>query len=286
MNLTRTLNNAKILGLLTGMTGLFLAGGLLIGGTTGMIIGLFFAGIMNFGSYWYSDKIVLKMYNAEKVEPAERPHLYNSVERLSKNAEIPMPKLYISDMNVPNAFATGRNPEHGVVCVTQGLLRDLEKNEVEAVIAHELAHIKNRDTLINAAVATIAGAIAVIAEMVFWSSLFAGRDQEGELLSALAFMILTPLIATVIRMSISRKMEFRADSDAVKIHGQKEGLSDALRKISSANERKRRGHNSKIQEAGSNMFIYNPFSSDKVTKLFSTHPGLEARLANIKASSL
>ncbi len=286
MNLTRTLNNAKILGLLTGMTGLFIAAGFLIGGTTGMIIGLFFAGIMNFGSYWYSDRIVLKMYNAEKVKPDERSQLYTSVEQLAENADIPMPDLYISDMNAPNAFATGRNPEHGVVCITQGLLRNLETDEIEAVVAHELAHIKNRDTLINAVVATIAGSIAVIAELVFWSALFAGRDQEGELLSAMAFMILTPLIATVIRMSISRKMEFRADSDAVKIHGQREGLSNALRKISSANERQRRGHNSKVQEAGSNMFIYNPFASDKFTKLFSTHPDLDSRLENIEASSL
>lgn len=251
-----------------------------------MIVGLFFAGIMNFGSYWYSHKLVLKMYNAEEITREERPDLYNSVEELAENAGLPMPDLYVSDMKVPNAFATGRNPEHGVVCLTQGLLRDLNHEEVEGVIAHELAHIKNRDTLINAVVATIAGAIAVIAEMVFWSAMFSGRDQEGELLSALALMILTPLIGGLIKAMISRRMEFRADSDAVKIQGRREGLSSALKKISSANERQTKKHNSKIQEAGANLFIYNPFSSDKLTRFFSTHPSLDKRLENIEASSL
>ena len=282
----RILNNAKILGLLSILTGLFIGAGYLIGGTGGMILGLVFAGVMNFGSYWYSHKIVLKIYNAEKIERSDRPELYDSVEKLANNAEIPVPDMYISDMKVPNAFATGRNPEKGVVCVTQGLLRELDHGEVEGVIAHELAHIKNRDTLINAVVATVAGALAIMAEMVFWGAMFSGRDQEGELMSAMAMMVLTPIIATVIRTSISRKMEFRADSDAVKIHGNREGLSSALRKISSANERKRTKHNSRVQEAGSNLFIYNPFSSDKITKFFSTHPPLEDRLENIEASNI
>jgi len=286
MKLNRMVNNAKIFGLLTGLTGLFLAAGFLIGGTSGMVIGLILAGVMNFGSYWYSHKIVLRMYNAEEVTRNQNPELYDSVERLSKNADLPMPELYISDMDVPNAFATGRNPEHGVVCVTRGLLRDLNQDEIDGVVAHELAHIKNRDTLINASVATIAGAIAVLAEMVFWGAMFSGRNREGELMSALAFMILTPFIATLIKMTISRKMEYRADSDAVKIHGQKEGLSSALKKISSASERQTRKHNSKVQEAGANLFIYNPFSSDKITRFFSTHPGLENRIENIEKSEI
>ena len=282
----RILNNAKILGLLSILTGLFIGAGYVIGGAGGMVIGLLFAGAMNFGSYYYSHKIVLKMYNAEKISRDERPELYNAVETLAENAGLPVPDLYISDMNVPNAFATGRNPEHGVVCITQGLMRDLEQDEIEGVIAHELAHIKNRDTLINAVVATFAGAIGIIAEMVFWGSLFSGRDEEGEMVSALAFMILTPLIATLIKTMISRKMEFRADSDAVKIHQKREGLSSALRKISSANERKTSQHKSKVKEAGSNMFIYNPFSSEKITRFFSTHPPLEDRLENIEASKI
>lgn len=286
MDFNRTLNNAKILGLLSVLTGAFLTVGYFIGGTSGMIIGLVLAGIMNLGSYWFSDKIVLKIYKAEEVSREDRPELYEAVENLAENAGIPVPDLYISDMDVPNAFATGRNPEKGVVCVTKGLLRDLDQDELEGVIAHEMAHIKNRDTLINAVVATIAGAIAIIAEMVFWGALFSGRDEEGEMLSALAFMILTPLIATIIRTAISRKMEFRADSDAVKIHENKEGLSSALRKISSANERKNSRHKSKVEEAGANLFIYNPFSSEKVTRLFSTHPPLEKRLENIEDSSI
>jgi len=286
MNLNRTLNNGKILGLLSVLTGLFIGAGYLIGGTTGMVIGLLFAGVMNLGSYWYSHKIVLKMYNATEVTREERPDLYARVEELADNAGLPMPDLYISDMSVPNAFATGRNPEHGVVCLTQGLLSNLNSEEADGVIAHELAHIKNRDTLVNAVVATVAGAIAIIAEMVFWGALFSGRDEEGELMSALAFMILTPLIATVIKLMISRKMEYRADSDAVKIQGQKEGLSNALKKISSANERPTRQHNSKVEEAGANLFIYNPFSSEKITRFFSTHPSLEKRLENIEASEV
>jgi len=286
MDFSRTLNNAKILGLLTTLTGLFIAAGYLIGGTFGMVIGLLFAGVMNFGSYWYSHKIVLKMYDATEVTREERPELYSSVEKLAENADVPMPELYISDMSVPNAFATGRNPENGVVCVTQGLLSSLEQEEIDAVIAHELAHIKNRDTLVNAVVATIAGAIAILAEMVFWGALFSGRQRQGELMSAMAFMILTPLIASLIKLTISRKMEYRADSDAVKIHGQREGLKNALKKISSANERPTRSHNSKIEEAGANLFIYNPFSSDKITKYFSTHPQLEDRLNNIEKSKL
>lgn len=286
MNFNRILNNTKILGLLSVLTGLFIGAGYLIGGTSGMVIGLLFAGVMNFGSYWYSHKLVLKIYGAEKIEKGDRPELHESVQRLAENAGIPVPDLYISDMNVPNAFATGRNPEKGVVCVTQGLLRELDHEEVEGVIAHELAHIKNRDTLINAVVATVAGALAIMAEMVFWGALFSGRDEEGEMLSALAFMILTPLIATLIRTMISRKMEFRADSDAVEIHQKREGLSSALRKIRSANERKTSQHKSKVQEAGANLFIYNPFSSEKITRFFSTHPPLEDRLENIEASKI
>lgn len=286
MDFNRTLNNAKILGLLSILTGVFLTVGYLIGGTSGMIIGLVFAGIMNLGSYWFSDRIVLKIYRAEEVNREDRPELYDAVENLAENAGISVPDLYISDMDVPNAFATGRNPEKGVVCLTKGLLRDLEQDELEGVIAHEMAHIKNRDTLINAVVATIAGAIAILAEMVFWGAMFSGRDEEGEMLSALAFMILTPLIAAIIRSAISRKMEFRADSDAVEIHGDKKGLSSALRKISSANERKNSRHKSKVEEAGANLFIYNPFSSEKVTRLFSTHPSLDKRLDNIESSSI
>ncbi|MFQ3275647.1 MAG: heat shock protein HtpX [Candidatus Nanohaloarchaea archaeon] len=278
--------NAKIFGFLSVLTGVFLGVGYLIGGTGGMIIGLFFAGLMNFGSYWFSDKIVLKMYGAEPLSEEEYPELHDKVAELAEKAGIPKPKLYRNSMEVPNAFATGRNPEKGVVCVTQGLLNQLEKDEVEGVIAHELAHIKNRDTLINALVATVAGAVAMIAELAFWSSLFTG-EEEGEMISALAFMIVTPIIATIIRMAVSRTMEFRADSEAVRIHGSKEGLSNALQKISSSNKGyKSKKHVSKVQESGANLFIENPFSSDKLTRYFSTHPPLEERLENIESTEV
>jgi heat shock protein HtpX len=278
--------NLKIFGFLTVLTGVFLGVGYAIGGTGGMIIGLVFAGLMNFGSYWFSDKIVLKMYGAEPLSEEQYSDLHRKVEELAEKAGIPKPKLYKNSMTVPNAFATGRNPDKGVVCVTQGLLDQLEKDEVEGVIAHELAHIKNRDTLINAVVATIAGAVAVLAEMAFWSSLFTG-EEEGEMISALAFMIVTPIIATIIRMAVSRTMEFRADSEAVKIHGSKEGLSNALKKISASNKgHKSREHVSKVHETGSNLFIENPFSADKMTKYFSTHPPLEKRLENIESTEM
>lgn len=278
--------NLKIFALLTFLTAIFVSVGYAIGGTGGMVIGLVFAGIMNFGSYWFSDKIVLKIYGAEPLDEEEYPELHHTVEQLARKAGIPKPRLYRSSMDVPNAFATGRNPEKGVVCVTQGLLDQLEKDEVEGVIAHELAHIKNRDTLINAVVATLAGALSVLAEMAFWSSLFTDEDA-GEMFSALAFMIVVPIIATLVRLAVSRSMEFRADSEAVRIQGNKEGLSDALQKISSSNKSYRsRKHVSKVQEAGANLFIENPFSADRVTKYFSTHPPLDERLQNIRETEM
>ena len=278
--------NFKIFSLLSVLTGLFLGVGFLIGGRIGMIIGLIFAGLMNFGSYWFSDKIVLKMYGAEKLEESENPELHKKVEKLAREAGIPKPRLYINNMQVPNAFATGRNPEKGVVCVTQGLMDTLEDDEVEGVIAHELAHIKNRDTLINAVVATVAGAVGLIAEMAFWGAMFGGREEQGEMASALTLMILTPLIATIIRMAVSRSMEFRADSEAVKISQNKQGLSSALEKITESSSRPLQRHASRSQEAGANLFISNPFSGDKITKWFSTHPPLQERLDNIEETQL
>lgn len=277
--------NMKIFALLTVLTAVFVSAGYAIGGAGGMLIGLVFAGLINFGSYWFSDKLVLKIYGAEPLSEEEYSELHDTVEELAGKAGIPKPRLYRSSMDAPNAFATGRSPEKGVLCVTQGLLDQLEKEEVEGVMAHELAHIKNRDTLINAVVATLAGAIAMIAELGFWSSLFTD-EEAGEMFSALAFMITVPLIATLVRMAVSRSMEFRADSSAVKIQGSREGLSSALQKINRAAQAKPRGHTSKVQEAGSNLFIYNPFSSDSITKYFSTHPPLEERLENIESTEV
>ncbi|MFB6158733.1 MAG: zinc metalloprotease HtpX [Candidatus Nanohalobium sp.] len=274
--------NFKIFTLLSILTGVFLGTGYILGGTGGMVIGLVFAGLMNLGSYWFSDKLVLKMYGAQELSEEEHSDIHSMVERLSREAGVPKPRVYINDMEAPNAFATGRNPEKGVVCVTQGLLNVLNEKEIEGVIAHELAHIKNRDTLVNAVVATIAGALGLLAEMAFWSSIFTGREEDGEMFSALALMVLVPIIATVIRLAVSRSMEFRADSDAVKISGSRQGLSSALQKINDYASRKPRRHVSRQQEAGANLFIENPFSSDSITKYFSTHPPLDERLDNIE----
>lgn len=273
--------NLKLFGLLSILTGLFLAVGFAVGGETGLVMALIFAGVFNFGSYWFSDKIVLKMYGAEPISEEDNPELHSTLARLSENAGIPKPRLYRNSMAVPNAFATGRSPKKGVVCVTDGLMEQLNDKEVAGVIAHELAHIKNRDTLINAAVATIAGAVAVLAEMAFWGAMFSRDDDLGEMVGSLAFMIVTPIIATLIRLSISRKMEYRADSSAVRIQGNREALQSALKKISSSNKHSKYKA-SKIQESGSNLFIENPFSGDRLTGYFSTHPPLENRLENIR----
>lgn len=275
------INQAKILILLSTLTGLFIGAGLYIGGTAGMLIGFGLALVMNFGSYWYSHKIVLKIHGAEEMKEDEYSEYHEMLEKLSEQADIPKPKLYKNDMQVPNAFATGRNPENGIVCLTEGLMNQLEMEEIEGVVAHELAHIKNYDTLINAVVATLAGALAIGARIVFYSAMFSGNRNRGQLLSSLAFMILVPLIATMMKFAISRQMEYRADSTAVKIHGQKRGLTNALEKISSSND-KTRTKASQVKESSSNMFIYNPFSGDKLTKYFTTHPQLEQRIENIQ----
>lgn len=276
-------SNLKILTLLSVLTAIFISAGYYLGGAGGMIIGLAFAGLMNLGSYWFSDKVVLKIYGAKPLPESEHQEIYEAVRRLSENAGIPEPDLYYSSMEAPNAFATGRSPKKGVVCLTKGLMEQLEQDEIEGVIAHELAHIKNRDTLVNAVVATIAGAISILAEMAFWGALFSGREENGEAFSAIAFMILTPVIALLIRTAVSRTMEFRADSHAVQFHGSKQSLSSALKKINQANkDYKPSRRANKVQEVGSNLFIENPFSSDKLTRFFSTHPPLEARLENIQ----
>lgn len=276
-------SNLKIVTLLSVLTAVFISAGYYLGGAGGMLVGLAFAGIMNLGSYWFSDKVVLKIYGAEPLPEDQYREIHKAVRRLSENADIPEPKLYHSSMKAPNAFATGRSPKKGVVCLTDGLLETLDKEEIEGVISHELAHIRNRDTLVNAVVATIAGAVSILAEMAFWGALFSGREENGEAFSAIAFMILTPVIALLIRTAVSRTMEFRADSQAVKIHGSKTALSSALKKINSANKNYSPARRtSKYQEVGSNMFIENPFSGDKLTRFFSTHPPLEARLENIR----
>jgi len=275
--------NMKVFGLLTILTAVFLGSGYLLGGNLGLIVALIFAGLVNFGSYWFSDKLVLKVYRAESISEEENPWIHEELKKLSENAGIPKPRLYRNSMKVPNAFATGRSPEKGVVCVTDGLMEQLEEEEIAGVIAHELAHIKNRDTLVNAVVATLAGAVAVLARIAFWGAIFTGDRSRGKVFASLAFMILVPIIAVLIRFAISRSVEFRADSTGIKIHGQKEELSNALKNISSANTGSKYKA-SRVQEVGSNLFIENPFSGDSLTRFFSTHPTLDKRLENIEAT--
>jgi len=304
------LSHFKIFGLFTILTAVFIAIGGVLAGTRGLFLGLGLAGVMNLASYWFSDKIVLKLYKAEEISPEQAPDLHQALEQLAQGAEIPKPKLYKSAMELPNAFATGRSPSKGIVCVTQGLLNELELEEIKGVLAHELSHIKHRDTLINAIVATVAGAIAILARLAFWSSLFAGGEDNGEAFASLALMILTPIIALLIRSAISRTMEFRADTSAVKIHQQKEGLANALKKISQATERKmkasgsaqslsvgrrgrirgsrrsRRKEYSELHKVSSHLLINNPFSGDNIARFFSTHPSLDKRLDNIASVEL
>ena len=283
MSMRSMMNSVRITGLLAVLTGAFLGVGYILGGQGGMILGFVLALVMNFGSYWFSDKIALKIHRAKPLQKESAPELHESVEKLAQNAGIPKPELYMTPMKIPNAFATGRSPKKGVIAVTEGLMNQLDRDEIDGVIAHEMAHIKNRDTLVNSVVATIAGAMSMAAELAFYGAMFGGDEDMSDLAGGMVMMILTPLVATVIRMAISRRMEFRADSDAVKIHGQKEGLKSALETISSTNSRTRvRG--TRAQEVGANMYISNPFNKHKLVKYFSTHPPLEKRLKNIDQS--
>jgi len=268
------LKTALLLGLLSG---LLLAFGQLLGGTNGMLIGFLFAVVMNFGSYWFSDKIVLRMYRATEVGPGHR--LFGIVERLSRQAQLPMPKVYVIPDPSPNAFATGRNPSHAAVAATEGILQVLSDNELEGVIAHELAHVKHRDILISSVAATIAAAIMFAAHSARWAMMFGGygdRDDRrgGNPIALLATVILAPIAAGLIQMAISRSREFAADAGGAQIAGNPYGLADALRKIDAASKRVPLDAN----PATAHMFIVKPFSGGGLTSLFSSHPPTEDRI--------
>jgi heat shock protein HtpX len=257
--------------------------GQLLGGTQGMLIALLLAAGMNFFSYWYSDKIVLRMYRAREVGPREHPELYQVVEMLARNAEVPMPRVYIIPQDSPNAFATGRNPEHAVVAVTEGLLKLMDRNELTGVLAHELAHVRNRDILIGSVAATISGAIMILATMARWSAFFGGgsSDEEGGGLGAVGLIVmsvLAPLAAMVIQMAISRSGEYRADATGARFAGHTEGLASALEKLGQYSRRLPLHAN----PSTAHMFIVNPLTGKKLTHLFSTHPPLEERIARLR----
>jgi heat shock protein HtpX len=277
----------KTLVLLAAMTALILAVGQILGGRGGMMLALIFAAVMNLGSYWFSDKIVLAMYHARPVTEAEAPEVYGIVTELVQRADLPMPKVYIIPEEAPNAFATGRNPEHAAVAVTQGILRILDRNELSGVLAHELGHVQHRDTLIMAIAATFAGAISHLATMAMWGGMLGGRtsddDEGGGPIAALVAMIVAPLAAMLIQMAISRSREYLADEAGAQFSGNPIYLANALRKLESWKQEI-------PMQAGSpataHLFIVNPFSGGGMAKLFSTHPSTEDRVARLEAMAV
>jgi len=253
-------------------------------GPNGMIIGLVFALLMNVGSYFYSDKLILKMYKAQEVTSKDHPELYNAVHEVAQKAQIPMPKVYIVPSETPNAFATGRNPKNAAVACTDGILQILSKTELKAVLAHEIGHIKNRDILIATIAATIASVISYIAMMARWAAIFGGfggRDRDGGSAMELLFLaILTPLIATIIQLAISRSREYLADETSAKLTRQPYELASALEKISKGTKHNPLRFGSK---STASLFIANPFSARGFINLFSTHPPIEERVKKLRS---
>jgi len=278
-------NRIKTTILLAVMTAFILWVGQMIGGRQGMMLALVLAAGMNFFSYWYSDKIVLRMYRAREVGPGDAPQLYEVVRSLSQRAGLPVPKVYIIPQQAPNAFATGRNPEHAVVAVTEGLLRLMDRDELMGVLAHELGHVKNRDILIGSIAATLAGAVMMLASMARWAAIFGGGrgdDNEGGMggLGLLAMSIIAPIAAVVIQMAISRSREYLADASGAAYSGNPEGLARALEKLGAYSRRTPMNAN----PSTAHMFIVNPLSGKSLHGLFSTHPPIEERIARLRGA--
>jgi heat shock protein HtpX len=277
-------NSIKTVLLLGALTGLLMLIGGLIGGRGGVFIAFIFALILNFGSYWFSDKIVLKMYHAQEVSESSAPELYNIVRNLSLKGSLPLPRIFIIPEETPNAFATGRDEKHAVVAVTHGIMRILNKEELEGVIAHELSHIKNRDMLISSIAATLAGAIVMLAHMAQWAAIFGGNrsddeDNGGGIIGLIAMAILAPLAATIIQMSISRSREYLADAGGAGITKNPYGLAAALEKLTKASQIIPMNAN----PSTAHLFIVNPLTGKSLMNLFSTHPPLEERIARLRS---
>jgi heat shock protein HtpX len=278
-------NQVKTTILLAVLTAFIIWVGQFLGGRQGMLIALVLAAGMNFFSYWFSDKLVLKMYQAKEVSSEQAPDLFNMVGQLTRNAGLPMPKLCVIPSEAPNAFATGRNPQNAVVAVTDGLLRIMNRQEVMGVLAHELAHVKNRDILIGSIAATLAGAVMLLANMARWSMIFGGgRDNEeggSGIIGLIVMSILAPLAAMVIQTAISRSREYLADASGAAICGNPEWLACALEKLGY--------HSGRLPMNASpttaHMLIVNPLSGRKLVHLFSTHPPLEDRIARLRGNS-
>ena len=278
------MNTIKTTLLLGGLTGLLIFIGGYFGGQHGVVIAFIFALVMNFGSYWFSDKIILRMYHAQEVSENEAPEIFSLVRNLALKASLPMPKVYIIPEGTPNAFATGRDENHAVVAVTEGILRILNKAELEGVIAHELAHIKNKDMLIGSIAATLAGAIVMLASMARWAAIFGGGsrdrdDDSGGVIGLIAMAILAPIAATIIQMAISRSREYLADEGGSRISGRPYDLASALEKLSRASEAIPLAAN----PSTAHMFIVNPLTGRSLMNFFSTHPPIEERVARLRS---
>ena len=279
-------NALKTTFFLTLLTVLLVFAGKALGGNQGMVLAFGFALVMNGVSYWFSDKIVLKMYRAQPVTEADAPQLYNIVADLAMRAKMPMPKVYLIDNPAPNAFATGRNPKHAAGAVTTGIMRILNREELTGVLAHELSHVRHRDILISTVAATVAAAISMIANMAQWAMIFGGfggrsDDREGGMsgLGAIVMIILAPIAAMLIQMAVSRSREFEADAGGAKLCGNPLWLAEALRKLHIGVQRVPMDAN----PATAHMFIVSPLRGGGIMSLFSTHPPMEERIARLEA---
>jgi heat shock protein HtpX len=277
--------------LLAVLTALVVWIGQMVGGPNGAVMALIFAGAMNFFSYWFSDKIVLKMYGGQQITANDDPELYSLVQELAAKGGLPMPKVYVIPEDAPNAFATGRNPEHAAVAVTQGIRRILNKRELAGVLGHELTHVKNRDILISSIAATLAGAISFMAQMAQWGMIFGGGrsrdDGEGNggggIFGLLFMMIVAPIAAMLIQMAVSRSREFMADAGGAKISGDPLALAGALRKLHMGAQNIPLEVSNATQNATAHMFIVSPLTGGSFASLFSTHPAMEERVARLEA---
>jgi len=275
------MNTARTVMLMTLLTLVLVGAGGALGGQSGAFFALIMAAVMNMGSYWFSDKVVIKMYRGEETTSGV---LYDVVSEICQQNDLIMPKVYHLPQSTPNAFATGRNPSHAVVAATDGITQILTRDELKGVMAHEMAHVQNRDILIGSIAATFAGAISFMAHMAQWAMIFGSSDDEdSNPVAMIAMMILAPIAAMLVQMAISRSREYGADAKGAQLCGNPHSLASALRKLESANQR---SPMPKVNEATAHMFIVNPLSGQKMAKLFSTHPPMEERIRRLESMHL
>lgn len=279
--MTQIFKTTLLLGILTG---LFMGVGYMVGGQSGALIALVIAAVMNFGMFWFSGTLVVKMQQAKPLNESEHPEIVRMVTELTQLDNLPMPKLYIVNTPIPNAFATGRSPKHAVVAVTSGIMDLLNYDELKAVLGHELGHVKNRDMLVSSVAATIAGAISFVVEMAFWASIFGGGDEEegGNIFGAIAMIILAPIAAMLIQMAVSRSREYLADQHGAKLLGTGKDLASALTKLENFKQHIPPQQPSPNQQATAHLMFTNMFSMHGIAGLFSTHPSTKDRIARLE----